>query len=107
VPARVTGALIWPVDVPLVRVETVRAVIEAGDAAPGRLVIPQLDKRGGHPVRIPRARFPELMALDPARGLKALVEAQPAQVLRLPVDDIGVLVDIDTPEDFARLPNLK
>lgn len=103
-PARATAALVWPVDIPLVRAETVRAIL---DASPGKLIIPQLGKRGGHPIRIPRARFAELMALDPARGLKGLVEARPAEVVRLPVDDKGVLTDVDTPEDFAKLQHLK
>ncbi|HZS41987.1 MAG TPA: nucleotidyltransferase family protein [Polyangia bacterium] len=102
-PAATSAVLIWPVDVPYVEVETARAILAA---APGKLVIPQHGagekKRGGHPVRVPRARFAELMALDPEAGLKALVDAKPANVERLTVADKQILVDIDTPEDFAR-----
>ena len=98
-PAACSAALVWPVDIPFVRPDTVRAILSA---APGKLVIPQHGKRGGHPIRIGRARFAELTTLDPTRGLKALVEAHPDRVQRLPTNDPGVLVDIDTPEDFAR-----
>jgi molybdenum cofactor cytidylyltransferase len=98
-PAQCTGVLIWPVDVPFVKPQTVRAIL---DATPGRLVIPQHGGKGGHPIRVPRARFPELSALDPEAGLKALIEARPQQVERLDVDDPGVTVDIDTPADAAK-----
>jgi CTP:molybdopterin cytidylyltransferase MocA len=93
----VEATLVWPVDIPFVGAATVRAI------AGGRgLVIPTHDGRGGHPVRIPRASFAEVLALDPARGLKALMEAHAADVTRLPVADRAVLVDVDTPEDYAR-----
>jgi CTP:molybdopterin cytidylyltransferase MocA len=105
-PAQVEAALVWPVDLPLVRAETVRAILAAGAAAPGQLIIPEKGGRGGHPVYIPRARFAVLGALAPDRGLKALLQAYPSAVTRLPVEDGAVLTDIDTPEDFAQLANL-
>jgi CTP:molybdopterin cytidylyltransferase MocA len=106
-PPTVDAVLVWPVDIPGVRVKTVRAILAAASALPRQLIIPQHGGRGGHPICIPQDRLPELAALDSARGLKALVDAQPQAVCRLDVDDPGVLVDIDTPEDFARLEKLK
>jgi CTP:molybdopterin cytidylyltransferase MocA len=104
-PAAATAALIWPVDVPLVEPETVRAILAAH---PGKIVIPCVRDpkgklRGGHPLRIPRARFAELAALDPELGLKALIEARPDEVERLEVADRGILVDVDTPDELGRL----
>jgi molybdenum cofactor cytidylyltransferase len=98
-PERARAALIWPVDVPYVDAATVRAIAAA---APGKLVVPMHNKKGGHPIRVPRTRFAELLALDPEAGLKALVEARPGEVERLVVGDKNVLVDVDTPEDHAR-----
>ncbi len=98
-PADATAALVWPVDIPRVQEATVRAIV---DAAPDHLIVPTHDDRGGHPLRVPRRLFGELQALDPARGLKALVEAHAAAVVRLPVADGAILVDVDTPEDYAR-----
>jgi CTP:molybdopterin cytidylyltransferase MocA len=98
-PAEAIATLVWPVDLPDVRVETVRAILAESR---GALVIPRHGARGGHPIRIPRDRFAELLALDPGLGLRALVDAQPAAVTRLSVDDPAVLTDIDTPEDLAR-----
>ena len=98
-PRSVTAALVWPVDIPFVAAATVRAIV---DAMPGRFVVPLFDGRGGHPLRIPCGYFEEVMALDPARGLKALLDAHRDQVERLPVEDRNVLVDVDTPDDYAR-----
>jgi CTP:molybdopterin cytidylyltransferase MocA len=94
----VEAALIWPVDIPFVAVETVRALV----AHDGTIVVPVHNDRGGHPLRLGRVHFAEVMGLDPARGLKALFEAHTAAVTRLPVDDRAVLVDVDTPDDYAR-----
>jgi len=97
----VEAALVWPVDLPYVKPETVRALL-AG--APDKLVLPQHDGRGGHPLRIPRSCFAELAALDPALGLRGLMAARPDRVVCLNVDDPGVLLDIDTPGDLRPGP---
>ena len=94
----VTAALIWPVDIPFVAAATVRTLVMHA----GTIVVPVHNNRGGHPLFVARACFAEIAALDPARGLKALLDAHRAEVVRLPVDDPGVLVDVDTPEDYAR-----
>jgi molybdenum cofactor cytidylyltransferase len=91
-------ALIWPVDIPFVAPATVRTLVMHG----GTIVVPVHNGRGGHPLRLAHAHLAEVMTLDPARGLKALLDAHSAEVTRLPVDDAGVLVDVDTPDDYAR-----
>ena len=92
------AVLIWPVDIPFVDVATVRTLVMHD----GTIVVPTHNGRGGHPLRLARAHFAEVMTLDPSRGLKALLEAHAAEVTRLPVGDEAVLVDVDTPADYAR-----
>jgi molybdenum cofactor cytidylyltransferase len=96
-PSRASAALIWPVDIPFVNAATVRELI----AQRGTIIVPVHNNRGGHPLFIVRAHFDEIAALDPARGLKALVDAHRDEVVRLPVEDAAVLVDVDTPDDYA------
>jgi CTP:molybdopterin cytidylyltransferase MocA len=102
-PAMATAALVWPVDVPFVRAATVSAILRA---TPGKIVVPTYDSRGttrgGHPLRVPRAFFGQVLALDLELGLKGLIDANAAAVERLVVDDANVLVDVDTPADYAR-----
>jgi CTP:molybdopterin cytidylyltransferase MocA len=97
------AALVWPVDIPAVRTDTVRAVLTA---APGQVIIPTRHGRGGHPLRLPASRFGELLALGPELGLRALVHADPPAVTRLSVDDDGVLVDVDLRSDLDKLTTL-
>ena len=92
------AALIWPVDIPFVEVATVRTLVMHR----GTIVVPVHNERGGHPLRLARAHFAEVMTLEPSRGLKALLESHAAEVTRLPTDDAAVLVDVDTPDDYAR-----
>ncbi len=96
--AEVEAALVWPVDIPFVDGATVRALV----AHSGTIVVPVHNDRGGHPLRLSRAHFAEVMTLDPSRGLRALLDAHPAEVTRLAVADRAVLVDVDTPDDYAR-----
>jgi molybdenum cofactor cytidylyltransferase len=98
-PRGVTALLVWPVDMPLVKAETVRAILAA---APGKTVVPTHKDKGGHPVRIPQRRFSELSALAADATLKDLIDAAPADVVRLPVEDPGVLIDFDTPDDLKK-----
>jgi len=67
------------------------------------LVIPTWQNRGGHPVLIDLRYRAELENLDPARGLKALFQAHPAEVKRVPVDSPFVARDMDTWDDYDAL----
>ena len=98
----VSAAVVMPVDVPMVSAATIRRVAQA--AAEDGVCIARATHRGrhGHPVLFTRAVFDELRAADPAVGARAIVRADPARVRDVEVDDPGVTVDIDTPEDYFR-----
>ena len=98
-PNEVSGALVWPVDTPLVRSDTVRAIVAASDQ---NIVVPEWGGRGGHPIFLPRGRFAELLELDDTLSLKALMPDRDA-VFRIKVDDESVLWDVDLPADLARI----
>jgi molybdenum cofactor cytidylyltransferase len=89
-------ALAWPVDHPRVRPATVAAVL--GAAGRDRIVVPCFGGRGGHPTAFGAALFRELAAAASAR---AVVAADPRRVVRLDVDDPGVVRDVDTPADLV------
>ncbi|MBI3268939.1 MAG: nucleotidyltransferase family protein [Planctomycetes bacterium] len=108
-PEEADGFLLFPVDGPLVLPATVRTLaerFEAGPAvdAPGSplLVIPSLEHRRGHPVVVGRALLAEFLALGDDEPARAVVRRHEARILHVVVDDAGVLLDVDTPEDYAR-----
>jgi molybdenum cofactor cytidylyltransferase len=98
VPTNCAGILVWPVDMPFVKSSTVSALCHA---RPGRIALPQHQGKSGHPLRIPRQLFAEVMALGGDAGLKGLLDARAALIDRIDVDDPAVLVDVDTPADAA------
>ena len=102
------GAMIALGDMPFVKPSTVKALAESFTASTGEMVIaPVFNQRRGHPVIFPRACFDALRKLDGDSGARRLIAANDgAGLLALPVDDPGVLQDIDTPDDIARLKRL-
>jgi molybdenum cofactor cytidylyltransferase len=96
------AAVVLPVDHPLVRVATVGALIEAAERHPGAIVRPVLDGRPGHPTLFPRAVWPRLLDPDLPNGARSLVEDAAVETVDVPVDDQGVVADIDTPDLYER-----
>lgn len=90
------GWLIALADMPYIRLPSYRAVLDAmaGGAAIAR---PVHVGRPGHPVGFASRYYAELVALTGDRGGKAILDADPASVQSCPVDDPGVLKDIDQP----------
>ena len=99
----VGAVLVHLVDVPLVRVATVRAVMDAFSRTQAPVVRPVAGGRHGHPVLFARRVFDELRRADPAIGAKAVVRAHAASACDVPVDDQGACRDFDTPGDLAEL----
>lgn len=99
----VDAILVHLVDAPLVRPETVHAVLEAFRRTQAPIVRPEVGGRHGHPVLFSRRVFDDLRRADPAVGAKAVVHAHAAEVCSVPVDDEGAWRDFDTPDDLARL----
>lgn len=95
------GVLVSPVDLPGITPAVVASLIAAAGSA--AIVRPTHAGRSGHPVYFSREVFSELRGADPAVGARAVVRADPSRVLDLPWDDAGILMDVDTPEDYQRL----
>jgi molybdenum cofactor cytidylyltransferase len=100
-PGELDGVIVWPVDHPLVSTATVVRLIDAFRESGAPVVVPSHLGRRGHPVLFAARVLPELMAADPSLGARSVVHAHDDRV-ELPVDDSGVLSDIDTPADFER-----
>jgi molybdenum cofactor cytidylyltransferase len=98
--------LVTLVDVPLVSAATVRKVLERYHATRAPIVRPVQGTRHGHPVLFDRSLFDALLDADPSRGAKPLVRAHVTPPGEVESDDEGAFVDVDTPEEYARLLSL-
>jgi molybdenum cofactor cytidylyltransferase len=98
----VHAVIVMPVDIPLVRPDTIAAVLRA--AATGvPIVRATFGGRHGHPVLFARSVFDDLRRADPDIGARAVVHAYESQLVNLEVADPGVLKDVDSPSDYEQL----
>jgi molybdenum cofactor cytidylyltransferase len=95
--------LMTPVDVPMVKEHTVRAVVEAWRRHRPPIARPVMGDRHGHPVLFDRIVFAELRQAPLAEGAKTVVHGHQDQLLNVEVDDEGCLTDVDTPADYDAL----
>jgi len=100
------GILVTLVDVPMVAVSTVTRVVTAWHRARAPIVRPAIGNRHGHPVIFDRAVLDMLRAAPIDGGAKTVVRAHEHDLLNVPVDDEGCLIDIDTPDEYSRLRRL-
>ncbi len=102
----VSGLALHPVDHPLVDPETVRLLLDAFRARAPSVAIPTHRGESGHPVILSARLFPELLADPLPGGARTVVRRYRQESLRLEVTDEGVLVDIDTAEEYrAHFPS--
>jgi molybdenum cofactor cytidylyltransferase len=101
--AEAEAVFIALVDQPAVPPEVVGLLNAAAVQTGARLVVPEYESRGGHPVRIDLGFREELMNLDRQRGLRALFDAHREEVLRVPVTSPYVARDMDRWDDYLAL----
>jgi len=84
-------------DHPLVSPETLVALIEAHAGRPGRIMIPVYYGKRGHPCLFPLDSVKKVFF---GLNLREIIAAEPLRVECVGVDDEGVVLDMDTEEDY-------
>ncbi len=102
VDATADGALILLGDQPFVSAALLDQLIDRFGACGKPVVRPALDGRPANPVLVGAALFPELMRERGDVGGRRVVERRPEDVCLVPVDDPRQLVDVDSPEQYAK-----
>jgi molybdenum cofactor cytidylyltransferase len=99
-----SGALLCLVDHPLIEARVIDSLIAA--LRPKEIVLPVFNGHRGHPVLFSAEILDEILSLSPSQGANMVVRRDPSRIREVPVDDPGVLIDIDTPEQFRRVIEL-
>jgi molybdenum cofactor cytidylyltransferase len=102
VPADTAAVLVLPVDLPLVTALRGGAVVDSFRSDPTALIVPFHNTVAGHPILIGRALFDELLTTQLEEGVRTLIMAHARDMREVRVIDPGVLIDIDTPDDYWR-----
>jgi molybdenum cofactor cytidylyltransferase len=102
-PQDVEAALIVLGDQPFVTPHTIDLLIEEYRRSRPGVVIPTYHGFRGNPVLVDRSLFAEMLGIRGDIGCRAIFGEHPQSMVKVPVDDRGVLADIDTKEDFDTL----
>jgi len=94
-----TDLFVCPADLPGVDRETVvglRRLIARGAA----LAVPSYRGRRGHPLAISSGLVSQIPGLSLEVGLREVIERHIGDLVELPVEHPGVVLDLDTPSDY-------
>ena len=97
----VGAALIMPADMPAVPVENIREIVDAWRTRGHALVVPSHKMRRGHPWLAARSLWPAIFALASGQTLRDFLNEHAALRHDVPVASPGMLLDLDTPDDYA------
>lgn len=104
--ADATGWVVALADMPFIKRAT-HELIAAQLVAGATLVLPEFQGRRGHPVGFSHKWLRQLSALTGDQGGRMLLAQHPEEIVLCPVDDAGVIWDIDRLEDLEGIPVLK
>ena len=96
------AAVVNLVDHPLIKPETIQALLSSFGADPSPIIIASYQGRRGHPVLFSRRVYGEILAAPLDKGAKVVVRKDPARVREIALDDPGIRADIDTPQEYAQ-----
>lgn len=97
--ARGDAAVVGLGDQPLVLPSSIDAIIGAF-VPPTRVVVPTYGGERGNPVLLSKALFGGVSELKGDNGAKSIVKANEKFLREVEVDDIGIIMDVDTPDDL-------
>jgi molybdenum cofactor cytidylyltransferase len=100
-PRNSVGSFLFLVDHPIVGSQTLEVMIPR--IAANRILQPTYQGRRGHPVFLGAEILAEILRLPPSQGANVVVRRDPARITEIPVSTSGILADVDTPEDYAKL----
>lgn len=89
------GALLFLGDMPRIKPATVNHMLQQFSKQPHKIHAPLYANQRGHPVLFPCDFFAELAKLSGDSGARALLQQERAQMCEHPVNDAGVLWDLD------------
>jgi len=101
--ADLEAVLLALVDAPLFSASTVRALVRRFADTHAPVVRAVRGDQHGHPVLIAQSLFDAVRRSNPGQGAKPVVRGHASEEGDVRVDDGGAFIDIDTPDDYARL----
>lgn len=99
-PENLDGFFVVPVDCPLVGTDTLTALMDALIPGEDNFYVPCFRGKKGHPLLISAHYRTAILEYQGKDGLKAITNRDYEKMRRIEVDREGVLLDMDTPEEY-------
>lgn len=96
------GIVLFLVDHPLVSAELLGELVRQFYASGRSIVLPKFRGKRGHPVIFAERLYAELLAAPAEQGARAVVWAHPEEVLEVPTNEEGVVLNLNDPEALRR-----
>ena len=106
-PPGVDAALIILADQPFIRPKTLGLIMDQYKQSNAQIVIPTYKGFRGNPVLLDRSVFSEVMALTGDIGCRAIFGNHLEGIVKQPVEDIGILLDLDDKADFELMRDFR
>jgi molybdenum cofactor cytidylyltransferase len=103
VSADARAAIIVLADQPWVRAETLNRLVVCHQEGKPQILVPMYKGFRGNPVLLDRSVFAEVQALNGDVGCRAIFGDHTEGIVKLPIDDPGILLDIDSRDDLESL----
>lgn len=97
------GMLVALVDHPLITAGVISALVDAFDRSGGPIILPTWNGRRGHPLIFASRLYSELYGAPDNIGARAVVWAHKNEIVEVPTEEEGVVLDIDDRATFDRL----
>lgn len=94
-----SGVLVNLSDHPLVSAGTLKALVSKHKEAKDKIILPLFNDMKGHPTLFPRQVIEEIFS---GVNMRQIINRDPDRVKLLDVADEGVIIDIDTKEDYEK-----
>jgi molybdenum cofactor cytidylyltransferase len=94
------GVFVFPVDHPYITPASLDVLIRVVRADPKVVVKPEFNRHGGHPVYLPASMRALVLCADVSLSLRTVIEQSRLPVIRVPVEDDGVIHNVNTPDDI-------
>ncbi len=95
-----TGILVCLSDHPLVSPDTLKKLLHKHTENPDKILIPYYDNRRGHPTLFPKIILEDIFA---GFNLREIIKKNQQKALCIDVPDEGVVLDMDTMEDYKEI----
>ncbi len=99
-PEDTEAILICLVDNPFITEEVVNKIVQTFKETNNPIIVPVFDKERGHPTLFSRSLFNELLSAPEEKGARHVLYSNEDKVLELEVSEHGILIGIDTQEDY-------